>query len=170
MRNGPIESIELRCPVVIEKRGLFERSAGAGKFRGGFGVETKARGLVDGMWNLKQSRRRFNPPWGLNGGKPGQPSQILIKLPNETEWKILDASRYNLPRNATVILRNSGGGGWGSPLEREPELVLNDFVDGLISIDQATNEYGVFIDPKTHSIDFEATKKIRSENREKEKN
>ena len=69
VRNGPIESIELKCPVLIEKRELRTDSAGAGKFRGGFGLDVQVRNLVEGRWNFDNTRRTQCPPWGLHGGR-----------------------------------------------------------------------------------------------------
>ncbi len=71
VRNGSIEGIELKCPVLVESRGLRPDSGGAGKHRGGLGIDMRVRNLVEGRWNFEHTRREQCPPWGLWGGKPG---------------------------------------------------------------------------------------------------
>jgi len=166
VRNGPIESIELRCPVVIERRALRQDSGGAGKYRGGLGMETRVRNLVDGMWNLRQSRRRKFPPWGLNGGSPGRSAIILVKKPGEEEWKEIDAIHYPVAENTLVTLRSAGGGGWGDPLDRDPERVRWDCTRGLVSEEKARTEYGVVFNPD-NSVNLGSTLKLRREMKER---
>ena len=69
VRNGSIEGIELKCPVLVEGRGLRTGSGGAGKFRGGLGIDMRVRNLVEGRWNFEQTRRSKCPPWGVWGGQ-----------------------------------------------------------------------------------------------------
>ena len=73
VRNGSIEGIELKCPVLVEARALRPDSAGAGKQRGGFGIDMQVKSLVEGRWNFEQTRRGVCPPWGLWGGGAGDP-------------------------------------------------------------------------------------------------
>ena len=84
VRNGSIEGIELKCPVVVESRALRQDSCGAGKFRGGLGIDMRVRNLVEGRWNFEMPRRGKCPPWGLWGGTPGEPGGYLLKRPGET--------------------------------------------------------------------------------------
>ena len=88
VRNGPIEGIELKCPVVVEDRGLRPDSGGAGKFRGGLGIDMRVRNLVEGKWNFEMPRRGKCPPWGLRGGPPGEPGGYLLNLPGERNFTI----------------------------------------------------------------------------------
>ncbi|NIQ05485.1 MAG: hypothetical protein GWO20_07085 [Candidatus Korarchaeota archaeon] len=60
-----------------------------------------------------------------------------------------------------VRICSGGGGGWGNPLDRDPEWALNDVNNRLISIEDAKNDYGVVIDPETLTIDEKATRKVR---------
>ncbi|MFC1869544.1 hydantoinase B/oxoprolinase family protein, partial [Thermodesulfobacteriota bacterium] len=133
VRNAPIENIELKCPVVIEERVLRQDSGGAGKFRGGLGLDTKARNLVEGRWNLLQTARRNCPPWGLYGGKSGAPSDQFLRLPGQKEFESVDVSLFPVPADTQAIIRTAGGGGWGDPLERDPEMVYSDVLEGYIS-------------------------------------
>ena len=87
VRNGSIEGIELKCPVLVESRGLRQDSGGAGKYRGGLGIDMRVRNLVEGHWNFEQTRRTICPPWGLWGGTPGESGGYLLRLPEETEFR-----------------------------------------------------------------------------------
>jgi N-methylhydantoinase B len=162
VRNAPIETIELRCPVVVEQRALRPDSAGAGKFRGGFGVDVVVRNLVPGKWNLWQTRRRGCPPWGLWGGSPGEPADYLLATPDSPVFRSVDVTLHDVPADARAIIRTAGGGGWGDPFERDVELVLRDVLEGLVSPAAAERDYGVAIDPERGVVDEQATARLRS--------
>jgi N-methylhydantoinase B len=167
VRNAPIENIELKCPVIVEERVLRQDSGGAGKFRGGLGLDSKVRNLVEGRWNLLQTGRRHCPPWGLWEGKPGAVSDFLLRLPEQSDWQSVDVALHPVPSNSGVIIRTAGGGGWGNPLERDSEKVRMDVLEGFVSLEAARNEYGVVLRPGSHSyfyeVDAKATKKLRAE-------
>ena len=167
VRNAPIENIELKCPVIVEERVLRQDSGGAGKFRGGLGLDSKVRNLVEGRWNLLQTGRRHCPPWGLWEGKPGAVSDFLLRLPEQSDWQSVDVALHPVPSNSGVIIRTAGGGGWGSPLERDPEKVRMDVLEGFVSLEAARNEYGVVLKPGSnpyfYEVDVKATKKLRGE-------
>jgi N-methylhydantoinase B len=160
VRNGPIESIELKCPVLIEKRELRTDSAGAGKFRGGFGLDVLVRNLVEGRWNFDNTRRTQCPPWGLHGGKDAEYSDYLVKLPGQNDFETAFGTRRMVPQHTEVIVRTGGGGGWGDPLDRDPEKVRADVFEDLVSVDAARDEYGVVLDTK-RSVDAAATQALR---------
>jgi N-methylhydantoinase B len=162
VRNSPIENIELKVPVIIESRGLRPGSAGAGKFRGGFGMATRVRNLVEGRWNLPGPHGRGKmPPWGLWGGKSGLPGASMLQLPGEADFQPKVAQRLLVPAGARAIIMTAGGGGWGNPLERDPELVRADVLDELVTLEEARAGYGVVIDPSSLQVDLEATAKMR---------
>ena len=121
VRNGSIEGIELKCPVLVESRALRTDSGGAGKYRGGLGIDMQVRNLVEGKWNFEHARRSKCPPWGLWGGKPGDYGGYLLRLPRrerlQARWP---AATSRCRSNAEAIVRTGGGGGWGDPLERDP--------------------------------------------------
>ncbi|HUY59721.1 MAG TPA: hydantoinase B/oxoprolinase family protein [Solirubrobacteraceae bacterium] len=162
VRNAPIETIELRCPVVVEERRLRPDSAGAGEFRGGFGVDVVVRNLVPGKWNLWQTRRRGCPPWGLWGGKSGEPADYLLQTPEAAGFQSVDVTLHDVPADSRAIIRTAGGGGWGNPFERDVEFVLSDVLEGLVSPEAAEREYGVAIDPERGVVDADATARLRS--------
>jgi N-methylhydantoinase B len=145
VRNGSIEGIELKCPVVVESRGLRTDSGGAGKHRGGLGIDTRVRNLVEGRWNFEQTKREQCPPWGLWDGKPGEAGGYLLRLPQENDFKSMRGSHIPVPVDAEAIVRTGGGGGWGNPLERSPALVRDDVIEEFISRESAAKDYGVVL-------------------------
>jgi N-methylhydantoinase B len=145
VRNGSIEGIELKCPVLVESRALRQDSGGAGKHRGGLGIDVRVRNLVEGKWNFEQTRRQNCPPWGMWGGKPGQHGDYLLRLPGENEFTSMAASHHPVPLRSEVIVRTGGGGGWGDPLERSPAKVRADVIEQFISRGSAASDYGVVL-------------------------
>jgi len=162
VRNAPVETIELKAPVLVERRGLRPDSGGPGKYRGGLGQSTELRSLAEGRWNFSNAGRRRCPPWGLAGGGPGAISANLIKLPTDPDVRPIDGTRHLAPAETHAVVETAGGGGWGNPLERDPAAVLNDVVEGYVSLSEARNAYGVVIDPSGLSIDFQATAELRA--------
>jgi N-methylhydantoinase B len=160
VRNGSIEGIELKCPVLIESRGLRQDSCGAGKYRGGLGLDVRVRNLVEGKWNFERSRRSKRPPWGLWGGTAGEPSGNLLKLPGEKAFKLITGSNISVSRNSEAIVRTGGGGGWGNPLERVAAMVVEDVAEGLISRQAARELYGVVLRGNV-ALDESATARLR---------
>jgi N-methylhydantoinase B len=161
VRNAPIETLELRCPIVVEERKLLPDSAGAGLHRGGLGVEVVVRNLVPGKWNLSQPRRRKCPPWGLWGGEPGAPPDYLLKTPADDEFRSVDVVLHDVPAHSRASIRTAGGGGWGNAFDRDPEAVLRDVTEGLVSVDAAARDYGVVV--ADGRIDDAATARLRAE-------
>lgn len=165
VRNASIEKVELKCPVIIERRALREDSAGAGKYRGGFGVATHVRNLVEGHWNLSSSGREKLPPWGLWGGKSGARSDQRLRTPDDDDFRYVDRDSQLVPAESVFVCMTAGGGGWGDPLDRDPEGVRIDVAEGLVSLAMADGEYGVILDPGTLEVDREMTERRRAEMR-----
>ena len=161
VRNGSIEGIELKCPVLVESRALRQDSCGAGKYRGGLGLDTKVRNLVEGKWNFERSRRSKCPPWGIAGGTPGEAGGNLLRLPGEKTFKWISGANIPVPLHAEAIVRTGGGGGWGDPLERAAALVAHDVAEGLISRRAAQELYGVVLRSNL-SLDESATARLRN--------
>ncbi|MCL6564335.1 MAG: hydantoinase B/oxoprolinase family protein, partial [Firmicutes bacterium] len=162
VRNAPIEGIELKCPVVVMERAFRQDSGGAGKYRGGLGLQVRVINLVEGRWNLKQTGRRKLPPWGIFGGRPGQPSDNWLRLPGEDRAQSVDVLRHWVPAHCEVTLWTAGGGGWGDPLERDPERVWWDVKEGLVSREAAQAEYGVVLTADGAGVDWVATANLRA--------
>lgn len=161
VRNSPIEKMELKWPIVVESRELRRDSGGPGQFRGGLGMATRVRNLVEGSWTLSDTGRAQYPPWGLRGGKSGAASDHLLRLPNESKFKSVNVIRHRVPANAEALVISAGGGGWGDPLKRDPERVRRDVQDGYISRKAAREEYGVILISGTLEIDRERTASLR---------
>jgi N-methylhydantoinase B len=160
VRNGSIEGIELKCPVVVESRALRQDSCGAGKYRGGLGLDTRVRNLVEGRWNFERTRRSKCPPWGIAGGTPGSPGGNLLKRAGEKKFEWITGANIPVPLNSEGIVRTGGGGGWGDPLERPAALVAEDAAEGLISCKAARDLYGVVLRGNM-SLDQTATRRLR---------
>jgi N-methylhydantoinase B len=160
VRNASIEEMELKAPVLIETRGLRQDSGGPGKYRGGLGSVMRLRNLVEGRWNLERPRRQKCPPWGLKGGLPGESGAKFMKTRNDAEFRDIDASRYLAQADTEVVIHAGSGGGWGDPLQREPERVRWDVLEELVSRQAARDYYGVVI-KEDLSLDEPATMALR---------
>jgi N-methylhydantoinase B len=160
VRNGSIEGIELKCPVLVESRALRQDSCGAGKYRGGLGIDMQVRNLVEGRWNFEHSRRRNDPPWGLWNGKAGEAGGYLLRRPDENDFTAMVGAHIPVARGAEAIVRTGGGGGWGDPLERAPAAVRADVIEEFISRKAARADYGVVLTDDL-AVDQAATERAR---------
>jgi N-methylhydantoinase B len=161
VRNASIEGIELKCPVLVEGRVLRTDSAGAGKHRGGLGLDTTVRNLVEGRWNFDHPKRTLCPPWGLRGGTSGSHADFLLREPGENDFHSMDAIHYPVPVDSEVVVRTGGGGGWGNPLERDAASVRNDVIEELVSRGAALESYGVVLRDDL-TLDEAATERRRN--------
>ena len=139
-KNLPAEFAETRFPVIIEKLALATDSGGPGRRRGGLGYDKHIRLLQDAAFVSTADRSRIGC-YGIAGGMAGLPYEASV------DGKALPGMNDDVPLPAGTLLRlrTTGGGGWGDPFEREPELVLQDVLRGLVSIESAERDYGVVI-------------------------
>jgi N-methylhydantoinase B len=164
-RNQPAEFMENRFPVIVERLALSQDSGGAGKRRGGLGYEKHYRVLVDCHTIVTADRVRLGC-YGVNGGRAGKPFCVTVDLHGKA--KDLGGLVDGEPLAAGQVLRvvTTGGGGWGDPLEREPELVQRDVSQGKVSAAAARDEYGVVLVPGAsegeYEIDRAATEQLRA--------
>ena len=164
--NIPTEVLESSYPVIVEKTEFVEDSGGPGKCRGGVGSTIHMKLLAPtNYFNFIEKSK--TPHWGLKGGQAGLRNYAVIKSKNKGEFEILKTSGIQLDAGDRIIAVAGGGGGYGDPLERDPENVREDVDNGYVSIEHARQDYGVVIDPDTLNIDIEATTKLRSELRNK---
>lgn len=160
--NTPVEIFENDTPLIVEKRELITDSGGPGRTRGGLGKREVFKVPDDDYAPLPpvnlgiQAGRYVYPPEGLFGGKPGRKAQFLV---NGREGDPYGLTQLN--PGDVVVIDAPGGGGYGDPFERDPELVLNDVIEGYVSLESALIDYGVKINPNTMEIDWEETEKIR---------
>ncbi|HOW55990.1 MAG TPA: hydantoinase B/oxoprolinase family protein [Syntrophorhabdaceae bacterium] len=160
--NTPVEIFESDTPLIVEKREILSDSGGTGRMKGGLGKREIFR-IPDDEYapippvNLGiQAGRYIYPAEGLFGGKPGARAQFLVNG--------VPGNSYGLTQlrpGDVVTIDAPGGGGYGNPFERDPEMVLGDVLEGYISFEKARADYGVAIDPETLEIDPEETKKLR---------
>ena len=138
--NVPNEFLEAYFPLRIERYGTIPDSGGAGRFRGGNGVETVYAFLEPGQISIHDDRW-FTSPWGVNGGAPGQRSRKYLRRADGSE-QVLPAKCDGIDVLPGDVLHfmTWGGGGWGDPLTRDPLAVARDFRSGLIT---TPGPYGV---------------------------
>lgn len=162
--NQPIELIESQFPFEIREYGLLPDSGGAGKYRGGLSLVREYRLLAEEAILTLRSDRRTHLPYGLQGGECGTPSwSILNPGPHQRILPTLPMEAVRLKQGDVFRHILAGGGGYGNPLERDPELVLEDVLDEKLSIEYVRRTYGVVIDPNTMTIDRDATERLREE-------
>ncbi|TMF88202.1 MAG: hydantoinase B/oxoprolinase family protein [Chloroflexi bacterium] len=139
-KNLPAEFAETRFPVLIEKLALATDSGGPGRRRGGLGYDKHVRLLRDAHF-VSTADRGFLGCYGVAGGMAGLPYQASVDgrpLPGLNDDVFL-------PAGTLLRLRTTGGGGWGDPFEREPELVGLDVLQGRVSRESAERDYGVLV-------------------------
>jgi len=142
--NTPIELLESRHPVEITKYAFVTNSGGPGKFRGGAALVRGYRLLADEAELVMRSDRRSVQPYGLNGGLSGTPSWNIINPgPDQKLLPVCPMSPTPLVSGDEFVHIQAGAGGHGDPLERNPQAVLEDVLDDLISLDYAHDVFGV---------------------------
>jgi len=168
VRDTPIEIMEHVYPVMITRSELLIDSGGPGEFRGGLGLAREYKFINhSATFGGGGERARAGPP-GVIGGRPGSLFRgVLVKDNHEEEvvlgidqngrWHSSMQTLWNLPPNFAVRLENAGGGGYGNPLKRNPERVLQDVIDGYVSLESAFSDYGVVIGKETMKIDRKLT-------------
>jgi N-methylhydantoinase B len=160
----PVEVNEIKFPIVFEKYGLREDSAGPGKFRGGMGIEIRAAVSIDGRMRNPMIRSKCLP-WGIEGGLPGAPNVAYAVSPDGSEEQVGRTIGFPLPVGWKVHLMTGGGGGYGDPLERPATAVRDDVVGGYVSPEAAERDYGVIVRGTAHELDENATGARRRESR-----
>lgn len=159
--NIPTEVIERDYPLRIERYGFVTDSGGAGKFRGGLAIEKCYRFTGDRtLLQIRSDRRRFLP-YGLQGGAPGTASATSVTA---------GAERRDLPSKVSLVAtrgdlvrhRHAGGAGWGDPLDRDPAAVLEDVLEGKVSVQAAREQYAVAVSLQERRVDERQTALLRA--------
>ena len=157
--NVPIEMQEVSCPYLFDSYALRPDSGGPGRYRGGIGVDKVYRVVAPCRINLKIDRTKCLA-WGLHGGLPGQPSDVLILRADGREERVLKGDHALQPGDRVRVL-TAGGGGYGPAHARDVERVLADLQLGYVSIEAARRDYGVaLLDDGT--IDMAETVRLRT--------
>jgi N-methylhydantoinase B len=165
--NTPIETIETSYPIRLIKYELRADSGGPGKRRGGVGIERSWMLLADSATVSILAERNKIPPWGLNEGKPGALGEFFLLGSDGTRRKLNSKSSFGMMKGDILIIRTPGGGGFGNPCERDPQLVLRDVLNGFVSIIAANQEYGVAVDLSSKEIDWKLTGRLRRCNKQR---
>jgi N-methylhydantoinase B len=139
----PVEIIETSSPLFVEQKELVADSGGAGQFRGGLGQRIVIRCLAEVAQAFVVAQRLHKPPRGSRSGMDGSVAKVAVRgLP------VMNLSGSTvLHRGDTISLQSPGGGGFGSPKKRRPNLVASDIRNGYVTKAMARIQYGW--DPKT---------------------
>jgi N-methylhydantoinase B len=161
--NIPVEVAEADYPIMVESYSLADDSGGPGRYRGGLAIERTWRTLVPDTTLQVRSDRQRHAPYGLYGGLPGGFSEN--ELTNGAGPEAYPPMFSTTIGDGTVYRhRMAGGGGWGDPLEREPELVAADVLDDKVSAASAREHYGVAL-RDDGTVDATATAELRASRR-----
>lgn len=162
--NTPVEIFESDTPLIVEERSLIPDSGGAGRRRGGLGKKEVFRIPNDryapsGPVKLGIQAGRFRyPAEALAGGKSGMKAEFSVNGTHGNPYGLTQ-----LQPGDVLVMGAAGGGGFGDSLVRDPELVLEDVLDGYVSLAAAREQYGVVIHPDSLRLDLNATQSLRAE-------
>jgi N-methylhydantoinase B len=140
IQTTPAEIAEARWPVRVERYELARDSAGAGRRRGGLGIDVEYRVLRDAYMTAIFERSR-TPPWGLDGGNEGRANCLRVVAPDGESHAVLKVTRLALATGSLIQVQTGGGGGYGPPDERDPEAVASDVVEDYLSEAHARTSY-----------------------------
>ncbi len=156
--STPVELLEVEAPLLCEQKALVPDSGGPGRHRGGLGQEVTIRNASRGPVVASVIGGRFHEGApGLDSGRAGGTGEISVNdgPPLGTSVQVL------LAPGERVRMRFPGGGGFGDPFARDPELVLADVRRGLVSLARAREDYGVALRDGRTEVDREETARLR---------
>ncbi len=157
------EMFEQQTPHRLIKHEYLTDSAGAGRQRGGLGVETIYEIGSDDTQIVTFGDGDVEPAFGLFGGGDGTLNFIDLHYPDGTTYRTTSKDLVTgVPAGTTYVQEAGGGGGFGDPLERAPELVAQEVRNGITSPERAREVYGVALDPDTSEFDPDATERLRA--------
>ena len=162
MASQSVEVVESEEPLQILTYELMPDRAGPGKFRGGAPWRKDTRFLEREAVLQVRSDRRVIRPYGLYGGHPGKPSANVLN-PDDQAERLESKVTRNIHRGEVFRHELAGGGGWGDPLERDPQHVLKDVRNEYVSVEGARRDCGVVIDAENWVVDETGTARLRAE-------
>lgn len=167
LKNTPVEINEVEVPLRIVAYYLTPDSGGAGRYRGGLSTTLifKVFAPHSVITARNRDRTRFQP-WGVRGGKAGKSSSYVVNEGTPKEQILGNTDIFTAQPGDVIRITSSGGGGFGSPLDRPAEAVLHDVRQYFVTIDGARKEYGVVI--ADGKVDEAATKTLRAQMRKHE--
>ena len=140
--NTPIEILESRYPMRFHRYAINPKNRGIGKFRGGHGVIREFEVLEDDIDMTTSTENNQNPFWGLEGGGDAGTTVITVNPDRENECILLDRTDYLQVHSGDIIrIETANGGGWGKPEDRDPQMIADDIQNGLISLEEAVQQY-----------------------------
>ncbi|MCM4082697.1 hydantoinase B/oxoprolinase family protein [Paractinoplanes hotanensis] len=140
-RGTPIEVMEARTGMFMDRVEIRTDSGGAGKFRGGAGLRRDIRFVTPGEF-LMVIKKTKTQPWALDGGRRPDPNQI-VAFPGTDREERISTKRLTVAPGDRVTLLTAGGGGHGDPADRDPAAVRRDVAEGYVSAEAARDVYGV---------------------------
>ncbi|MPZ26446.1 MAG: hydantoinase B/oxoprolinase family protein [Micromonosporaceae bacterium] len=140
-RTTPVEVLETRTGVRVERLETRTDSGGAGRFRGGAGLRRDLRFLAPGEL-LTVVKKTKSAPWALAGGRSPGPTQVIL-FPDTPQERRVSTARTQVVPGDRCTVQTAGGGGHGDPTAREPAAVRRDVADGYVSRQAARDVYGV---------------------------
>jgi N-methylhydantoinase B len=161
MSNLPVETLEVRYPLIIEAYGLRPDSGGAGEHRGGLGLVRQYRLLAEEAILQIRADRHDHPPYGLFGGKPGAPSRNILDPDGAAEVLPSKITRM-IGRDFVVRHEQAGAGGYGDPLKRSLDRIRADLANEKITPAYAEAHHGVVFVPGSPTIDEASTAERRA--------
>ena len=165
-RNNPLEDLAIHLPMICDRYELRDDVLpGAGRYRGGIGVVKSQRILTDGFIT-HENERHHDVPWGIFGGWPGATGKVEIyNVENPLEIKEMPAKFSGLKIKAGDVhaFYAPCGGGYGDPLERLADQVLDDVLDDFCTVEHAKTAYGVVVDVANERVDETATESLRAQ-------
>ncbi len=168
-QNIPSEYLETYYPMLVDSYTTIVDTGGAGKHRGGNGVEKIFLLLEEGDVSIHDDRHR-SQPWGILGGRPGACSEKWLLRKDGTRQPLPSkVDNVRVHAGDRVIFRTAGAGGWGDPLERDPLRTRNDVARRLMSEAKAREEYGVILSGPALEVDRRATDELRDSMRRNRK-
>ena len=160
LKNTPVEVNEVEAGIRVHRYGLMTNSAGPGKHRGGLGTELVFEALAPNTRVTARNRdRTVFSGWGIAGGKAGGLSRFIRNPGRDNAFDLRNTDIVTIDPGDIIHVTCGGAGGWGDPLQRDPEAVLRDVLRGWVSCDHAQQEYGVIISDR--KLDEEATEACR---------
>ncbi len=163
LRAPDPELHELVDPYTVLQYEFWPDSAGAGKWRGGMGTIYRWRVDADNIMaaNFGGGIHEATAPFGLEGGEPAPPHELFIRKSDGETVNVDTESFYDLNQGDLYEIYQSGGGGYGSPMQRPAANVRRDVIDGLVSVAAAKSKYGVVIDADSQQVDEAETAALR---------
>ncbi|MBQ9979714.1 MAG: hydantoinase B/oxoprolinase family protein [Oscillospiraceae bacterium] len=151
--NIPVEILESKFGIKITEYALNTNNAGAGEYRGGYGLILGHEALNDYMDFGGAYGRHERPAWGFAGGMPGSPNGFdFIRADGSYDGPYGSGNRIPMKKGDIVRMVTGTGGGYGNPLARTEERVAMDVKNEYITADDARDIYGVEVDPVTFEV------------------